>query len=633
MPISYSKIIKSAQSAFYVITASGEIVKASRGLYAVPEDVFIERGIDAFDLFLAEHERLPFAQMLSIVLEGRGEVVGRIFQTNTYNQNGEPAFFSITSQIIPGYENHYLLEAADHTTLVREERELRRLQRETSIFKKISYLRQIHTDSEEFFMYAVQSIIEATDSDAALLYVQVDSHEELLVQNGVSQPGNGVPAYFIRLPHALQKMIHPVLFRADTTYCHRTVAPYVAKGWNTQLIVPLTLRDERVGTLVLLSQQDDAFPWYVVRLASSTASYLGAFLATELLWRQKEHLSALTQSAFAHSSDGLFVIDRNGLVRERNTLAEKIMDSNDNTGLAQLVVARHRLRVKDFITGLSANQIMRVSVVFAADPTQTFEISATPLVTGELVHYLCVARNVTGWVDERFALKQRNEQLSMIDRMKDEFVSMVSHELRSPLTVLMGNLSLLEKHSDVNQKPYINDMRRNVDRLNRLIRDILEVTRLEYADITFDSTQVELLAIAEVVSAAVEQEVAAKKLQWKVECGSATVKNDPVRLAQIITNLATNAVRHTNDGGSVTVKMEVDDDWLTVTVRDTGEGMTPEQQKHIFERFYRGRHNLVGFGLGLYIVKKLLERMHGKIIVKSAVGKGTTITVCIPRVI
>lgn len=628
------EIIAGVESSFFIITATGVVTFASRGMYSVPAGVFLERGIDAFDLLLSDHERLHFAQMLTTVLEGKSEVASEIFQANVVDRNGDPVFFSVTAKALPEHgPERFLFEVHDRTQFIRKEQEMARLQREVLIFKEISSLRQLYTDADRFFDAALQQVVETVDADAALLYVAADSREELLVHNNVVPSSSSVPSLYLHLPRAVHLLARVSLIRSDAATFDRHTALFAKKGWMTTLILPLQLRSERVGTLILLSKQDDAFPWHAIRLAASIASFLGAFVATELLWRQKERLTALTKSVFAYSPDGLFIIDRDGRVGERNALTERIMGTDEGVLLETLVIDKQRRRVKEFTRQLRLHRTVGVAVVFRADPVHTYEISATPLATGELVQYLCMARNVTGWVDERSALQQRNDQLAMVDRMKDEFVSMVSHELRSPLTVVMGNLSLLEMQARAKDRPLLTDMRRNIDRLNRLVRDILEATRLEYADIPFDSTTVELAAITEVVESAVHDEVMRRQLIWKTAIPSESVQNDPVRLTQIVTNLVSNSVRHTPSGGTVSLTMKVADDWLTITVTDTGEGMTDEQQEHIFERFYRGQHTTAGFGLGLYIVKKLLERMGGRVTVQSAVNKGTMIIVQIPRVV
>ena len=633
MTISCKQIVESAQSAFFVVDGSGDIVEATRGLYAVPVKVFIERGIDAFDHIVAESERIQFAEMLASVLEGGVEVNERVFQTTTYTANGYPAYFALSVRKLPQHPNLFLFEVFDRTQLVSEERELTRQQRETQIFKDISYLRQVHQDSDQFFTEALAAVTEAVEADAALLYVRIEEHDELLVQNNIVAEGKVVPTAYVRLPRGAESIIHITLTRSDAQYSDAITKPYVTSGWLSHLVVPLTVRDERVGMLVSLSKSDDAFPWHSVRLATSTASYLGAFVATELLWRQKERLHALAKSAFAYSQDGLFVVDREGVIIERNALAEQVQGAVDGKALADTVVPQYKKRASAFVHSLSRGESSRITVVFAADPTHSFEITATPLATGELVQYLCIARNVTGWVDERSALQERNDQLAMIDRMKDEFVSMVSHELRSPLTVVMGNLSLIERTMPTDQREPIAAMRRNIERLNRLVKDILEVTRLEYAEISFNTSELELIAIEEVVVAAISDQIRDRHLTWDAHVVSATVTNDPLRLTQIVSNVVNNAVQHTPDGGRISLDMSVTDAVVTIVVSDSGEGMTRVQQRHMFERFYRGEHTHAGFGLGLYIVKKLLDRMHGTVHVKSTVGVGTTITITIPRVI
>jgi signal transduction histidine kinase len=236
----------------------------------------------------------------------------------------------------------------------------------------------------------------------------------------------------------------------------------------------------------------------------------------------------------------------------------------------------------------------------------------------------------------------RNERLSELDRMKDDFVASVSHELRTPLTSIRGYLELLREGEAGEltgaQHEFVAIVERNADRLLRLVGDLLFVAQVEAGKITLDPG---LTDIEELVRQAVDTARPAateKGIAVDLDLGVVGVSEmyaDRARLGQVLDNLISNALKFTPAGGHVTVRTSHDADAIVIEVSDDGMGMSPADVKQLFERFFRTasatKQAIQGTGLGLAIVKAIVEAHHGVITVQSIAGAGTVFRVELPR--
>ncbi len=231
---------------------------------------------------------------------------------------------------------------------------------------------------------------------------------------------------------------------------------------------------------------------------------------------------------------------------------------------------------------------------------------------------------------------QANERLRELDRLKDGFVALVSHEVRTPLTSILGYLELLaEQDLTDEQRSYTNTIGRNSHRLLRLINDLLFIAQIEDGQMTVEHDQVDLAAIlADALDAAAP---AAKA--GEVELAAAVTANLPItgdrdRLAQLADNLISNAVKFTPAGGTVEVAAGATSGAVWLEVRDTGIGINAEDQERLFNKFFRTRvatkASIQGTGLGLAISKAIVHAHGGTIEVESAEGAGTTFRVSLP---
>ena len=234
--------------------------------------------------------------------------------------------------------------------------------------------------------------------------------------------------------------------------------------------------------------------------------------------------------------------------------------------------------------------------------------------------------------------RAQNEHLRSVDRMKDEFVALVSHELRTPLTSIRGYLELVmdeAEHLPAETQDYLAIVGRNADRLLHLVGDLLLVAQAEAGKLTFDWAAVELVPLVEqcVRAAQPAAEAEGVELRFASEL-SEPIVGDPARIAQLLDNLISNAIKFTPAGGHVDVRVDASAGSAVIEVSDTGFGIAPEDQEQLFERFFRTQSAtnkaIAGTGLGLSIAKAIVEAHNGSISVESAEGHGTTFRVDLP---
>lgn len=245
-------------------------------------------------------------------------------------------------------------------------------------------------------------------------------------------------------------------------------------------------------------------------------------------------------------------------------------------------------------------------------------------------------------LEERVAERTRdlslaNRRLTELDRLKTKFISDVSHELRTPITNINLYLDLLEKGSPERQSHYMNVIREQTGRLTALIEDTLSLSRLDLGRAKVKMTAVDLNSVVEAVVTAhlPRVEMAGLTLLTTLQPSLPPVNGEPNQLAQVITNLLVNAIVYTQQGQIVIETYSLPDEKsVCLKVKDTGTGISPDDQSHVFERFYRGRNtgqsNIPGTGLGLAIVKEIVDLHEGRVRIESESEQGTAVYVHLP---
>jgi two-component system phosphate regulon sensor histidine kinase PhoR len=226
-----------------------------------------------------------------------------------------------------------------------------------------------------------------------------------------------------------------------------------------------------------------------------------------------------------------------------------------------------------------------------------------------------------------------------LEAVRRDFVANVSHELKTPLTVILGfaeTLAAGDVPAEQGQR-FAAAIQSNAQRMQQIVDDLLDLSRIESGGWVPNPVTVDLRTVASEVSLGRQESALAKGLRLTVEIGAGAecAFADPTAIRQVYANLVDNAIRHTNANGAIVIFSARSENGTTIGVRDTGVGIAPEHLSRIFERFYRadsGRaRDSGGTGLGLAIVRHLVEAHRGRVSVTSAVGTGTTVSAFFPE--
>ena len=240
--------------------------------------------------------------------------------------------------------------------------------------------------------------------------------------------------------------------------------------------------------------------------------------------------------------------------------------------------------------------------------------------------YICIVRDIT--------------ERKRVEKMKDEFVSTVSHELRTPLTSIRGALSLVTSGvlDDLPEKSneLLETAGRNTERLMHLINDILDMQKIEAGQLEYNVAQLNLMDAIE--KSIIDNIDYAKQYHVNIELGDKandiTVKVDPLRLSQIMSNLISNAAKFSHQDSTIYIHTNIENEFAKISVVDTGEGIPEEYFDKIFNKFSQNDASATkekgGTGLGLAISKQMIEAMGGSIDFVSTVGKGSSFNIYIP---
>ncbi len=233
-------------------------------------------------------------------------------------------------------------------------------------------------------------------------------------------------------------------------------------------------------------------------------------------------------------------------------------------------------------------------------------------------------------------IQKAYEELSELDRLKSDFVAIVSHELQTPLTVILGYASFLKEEATGAASEQLDAVMRSALRLRSLIDDVINLRHIETGEAELE---LEHLSLNELVTAIMTEFASlaeARKQSVSIELASQPpmVEADRQKLHLVLANLLSNAIKFTPEGGRIQVEVETRGNEVWVSVRDTGIGIPPRKQERIFDRFYQVEPSLTrrfgGMGLGLSIAKGMVELHGGRIWVESVEGMGSSFTFALP---
>jgi len=265
-----------------------------------------------------------------------------------------------------------------------------------------------------------------------------------------------------------------------------------------------------------------------------------------------------------------------------------------------------------------------------------FDFAAVPLPDGNALFTMI---DVTDSSRIEAALRERATGLEEADRVKTDFVANMSYELRTPLTSVGGFAEMLQAGYAGELPPaasdYVAAILESVDRLSKLIDDVLDLTQADTRGVVLERERVDIAGMCRAAAEAFRNRATEKKqkLELALEPSAGSVIGDARRLRESVEHILRNAVAYTDEGGHIWLKASGDEDNATIVVVDDGRGIPPEQQEQVFDRFHRSgaARSEAALGLGLPLTRQFVEAHGGTVELESAVGKGTSITITVPR--
>lgn len=345
---------------------------------------------------------------------------------------------------------------------------------------------------------------------------------------------------------------------------------------------------------------------------------------------EKEELEHIIESVYA----GLMMVNKQGRIMQMNTTARRMLevDNADVLGKQYFEVLENP-KIKDIIVRSITNDeevTEEVDVILKGDDDGRTYQTQTALVLdndGTNIGAVAIFNDIT--------------EIRNIERMKTTFVSTVSHELRTPLTSIKGFISTLlddteHYYDEATQREFYQIIDTECDRLTRLISDLLNVSRIEAGRaLDLNPKEVILPPLIEKVMSVQRSYTSKHTLVSDIGEDIPVIIADEDKVDQILTNLTNNAIKYSPRGGEVTVVCRRNGDGVIMTVRDQGMGIPEEHLPKVFERFHRvdnrDTRQVGGTGIGLYLVKHLVEAHGGKIWVESEVGKGSSFIFTLPK--
>jgi signal transduction histidine kinase/HAMP domain-containing protein len=368
----------------------------------------------------------------------------------------------------------------------------------------------------------------------------------------------------------------------------------------------------------VFSEADLRFISTLASQASLAVANIRLFLTVELSRRQ---LEAILNS----TPDPVLVTDASNRLILANPAAGHVFGVTIRRGERPDFEAT--IQVQGLRNLLQASSTERRSAEISMPDGKTYLAMASPMTAeGKTVGRVCVLRDVT--------------QLKEIDTLKSDFVSTVSHDLRSPLTLMRGYATMLEMAGELNeqQKNYAKMIVQGVDNMAKLVNNLLDLGRIDFG-VGLQVESIPVLDILERVTGSLQMQAKQKQISLGVEIPKDlpnVIEADQALLQQALYNLVENAVKYTPESGTVTIHLQTAPSALTFAVQDSGIGILESDLPRLFEKFYRGTNREAlaqrGTGLGLAIVKSIAERHGGKVWVESELGKGSTFYLQIPLI-
>ncbi len=420
------------------------------------------------------------------------------------------------------------------------------------------------------------------------------------------------------------------------------MAVSIDRSLRQSLFLPLVIRDEPVGLLIIFRSYGIPATDNDLQILQSFADQAAIAVHNAQLYARIDQERKRLAATLENSADGVMILDRQLRILGFNRALARMSgwSVQEAIGRSQAeVIIWQRLERGDLAQAIAEGWPFRASVDEPADTlyvegdllrrdgmTLSVAITYAPLLSpeGALENIIANVRDITNF---------RRAQ-----EMQNVFISSVSHELKTPVAIIKGYAGTLRREDASWDPQIVRDsltvIEEEADRLTGLIENLLAASKLRAERMRLDVSDVNLAKLAESVVERFRTQTSIHTFELQFPPDFPLIQGDEVRLRQVLDNLVSNAIKYSPDGGRVTIGGEVDDRVVTIFVRDQGIGIPEDEQEKVFDRFYRVNSPVSkktkGTGLGLYLVRAIVEAHGGTIRVKSKPRSGSTFYFTLP---
>ncbi|KPL82449.1 hypothetical protein SE15_09850 [Thermanaerothrix daxensis] len=496
-----------------------------------------------------------------------------------------------------------------------------RLQRRVDELETLARLSQSITaslDPESVLSAIVEAAVELTGAEEGALLLVDEETGELYMRASKNFQEDFVRTFRLPIQDTLAGSVvrtgQPVLLDESTPQKIKTA--YLVHGL---VYVPLQYKGQVFGVLGVDNRHSRfQFQKRDVQLLTTLADYAAIAIQNARLYNDTRLERNKLETILRRIQDGVIVVDQGGRILLINQAAISALNLDESDLIGKL--ARQVIAYPDLVELLElSTRSLSSRLELTVEDGRVFDVQRTPIPD---VGTAVTLHDIT--------------QLKKIDRIKSEFVSTVSHDLRSPLTAILGYVELIERAGPVNelQQEFIRRVQASVQNITHLVDDLVNLGRIEAG---FD-TRKESFSLKQVLDHAIENfkkalERKGHRLVMELPEDLPLFLGNPVQIRQMFEHLLDNAIKYTPPGGKITIHGQVEQEQIILQFCDTGIGIPVSDLPFIFDKFYRASNagaEVSGSGLGLAIVKSIVESHQGRIWVESTLGQGTTFTVVLP---
>jgi two-component system NtrC family sensor kinase len=621
--ISHLMADKVLRPAEYQVTLAKSTQSAEAAFRSDPPDlVLVDAGLEAGDGLAFAKELIEHMPITPVVLIGSDD---RVVSMQTALHLGA------VNCLCPPLKSETILSVAELALKRREQLEnwIRRRSREnTDIMRRrlgvletlqnVGHSVSASLDLDEVLTTVVDAAVGMTGAEEGSLLILDEESGDLYMRAARNFQDEFVRTF--RLP--IQDTLAGEVIRTGRSVILDDGAPQKIKTAylvRSLLYVPLQIQKRVIGVLGVDNRTSTKpFLEQHLTLLAALADYAAIAIENARLFEDTEVERQKLQTILAGIGDGVIVVGEDQRVILINPAAASAFDVTESNVVNRPV--ENAFQNEQLIELFSGEyMVFPYRCELELDDGRTLNAQLTKI---EEVGLAVTMQDIT--------------HLKELDRIKSDFVHTVSHDLRSPLTAILGYVELISRVGQINeqQQGFIERIQISVRNITTLINDLLELGRIESG---FDARK-EFVPMPMIVNYSIdslEGSILEKELNLSVDVPEKMDKvfGDPARLRQLVDNLLGNAIRYTPRGGTIKISLQSEIDQIIMQFQDSGPGIPPSDQPYIFDKFYRASNvdqDTPGSGLGLAIVETIVENHDGRVWVDSTLGQGSTFTVVLP---